>query len=527
MKTESRTETNRRAMESLVAEFQAKIERVRQGGGAERIERHRKSGRMFVRERIEHLLDPGAEFLELGALAADGMYEGSAPSAGIVTGIGRVHGREVVVVANDATVKGGTYFPMTVKKHLRAQEVAIENRLPCVYLVDSGGAFLPLQAEVFPDRDHFGAIFYNQARMSGAGVYQVAAVLGPCTAGGAYVPAMSDEAVIVRNQGTIFLGGPPLVKAATGEDVTVEELGGADVHCRISGVADHYAQDDADALGIVRDIVRSLPPPRRRESRDADAEAPREDPSGLYGIIPVDARRGFDVRGVIRRIVDASEFQEFKALYGRTLVCGFARIDGHRVGIVANNGVLFSESALKGTHFVQLCCQRGVAIVFLQNVPGFMVGKQFEHRGITKDGAKLVHAVANAAVPKFTVIVGGSYGAGNYAMCGRAYRPRQLWMWPNAKISVMGAEQAAQVLLRVKLDGMRREGRDMTEQEQQAFVRPTVERYEREGDAYYSTARLWDDGVIDPVDTRKVLAIGLSAAMNRAPEETRFGVFRM
>ncbi len=527
MRTESQSETNRRAMETLVAELRAKLERVRQGGGDERIERHRQSGRMFVRERIEHLLDPGEAFLELGALAADGMYDGNAPSAGIVTGIARIHGREVVVVANDATVKGGTYFPMTVKKHLRAQEVAIENNLPCVYLVDSGGAFLPLQAEVFPDRDHFGAIFYNQARMSAAGVYQVAAVLGPCTAGGAYVPAMSDEAVIVKKQGTIFLGGPPLVKAATGEDVTAEELGGADVHCRISGVADHYAEDDADALVIVRDIFRSLPRPEKAGPRAADAEAPREDPSELYGIIPTDARRGFDVREVIRRIVDGSEFQEFKALYGRTVVCGFARIDGHPVGVLANNGVLFSESALKATHFVQLCCQRGVPIVFLQNVPGFMVGKQFEHRGITKDGAKMVHAVANAAVPKFTVIIGGSYGAGNYAMCGRAYRPRQLWMWPNAKISVMGAEQAAGVLLRVKLDGLRREGRDMTEQERKDFVRPTVERYEREGDAYYSTARLWDDGVIDPVDTRKVLAMGLSAAMNRAPVDTRFGVFRM
>lgn len=527
MKTKPYLETNRRAMETLVAELHRKLERVQQGGGVERIERHRKSGRMFVRERIEHLLDPGAEFLELGALAADGMYDGSAPSAGIVTGIGQIHRREVVVAANDATVKGGTYFPMTVKKHLRAQEVAFENHLPCVYLVDSGGAFLPLQAEVFPDRDHFGAIFYNQARMSAAGIYQVAAVMGSCTAGGAYVPAMSDEAVIVKNQGTIFLGGPPLVKAATGRDVTAEELGGADVHCRISGVADHYAKDDADALRIVRDIFRALPRPEKHGQRAVDPEAPREDPSELYEIIPADARRSFGVREVILRIVDRSEFQEFKALYGRTLVCGFARIDGYPVGILANNGVLFSESAFKGTHFVSLCCQRGVPIVFLQNVPGFMVGKQFEHRGITKDGAKMVNAVANAAVPKFTVIIGGSYGAGNYAMCGRAYRPRQLWMWPNAKISVMGGGQAAQVLLRVKMDAMRREGRDMTDEEQKDFIRPTFERYEQEGSAYYSTARLWDDGVIDPLDTRRVLAMGISAAMNREPEETRFGVFRM
>ena len=527
MKTNPHLETNRRVMETLVAELHMKLERVRQGGGVERIERHRKSGRMFVRERIEHLFDPGTEFLELGALAADGMYDGSAPSAGIVTGIGQIHGREVVVAANDATVKGGTYFPMTVKKHLRAQEVAFENHLPCVYLVDSGGAFLPLQAEVFPDRDHFGAIFYNQAHMSAAGIYQVAAVLGSCTAGGAYVPAMSDEAVIVKNQGTIFLGGPPLVKAATGRDVTAEELGGADVHCRISGVADHYAKDDADALRIVRDIFQSLPRPEKHGLRAVDPEAPREDPSELYEIIPTDTRRSFGVREVILRIVDRSEFQEFKALYGRTLVCGFARIEGYPVGILANNGVLFSESAFKGTHFVSLCCQRGVPIVFLQNVPGFMVGKQFEHRGITKDGAKMVNAVANAAVPKFTVIIGGSYGAGNYAMCGRAYRPRQLWMWPNAKISVMGGDQAAQVLLRVKMDRMRSEGRDMTDEEQKDFIRPTIERYKQEGNVYYSTARLWDDGVIDPLDTRRVLAVGISAAMSREPEETRFGVFRM
>jgi acetyl-CoA carboxylase carboxyltransferase component len=527
MTSDSQFAANRLAMEARVEELGRKLDRVRLGGGAELVERHRQRGKMFVRERIGHLMDPGAPFLELGALAADGLYDGDAPSAGIVTGIGRIHGRDTVVIANDATVKGGTYFPITVKKHLRAQEVAIENNLPCVYLVDSGGAFLPLQAEVFPDRDHFGAIFYNQARMSAAGLYQVAAVMGSCTAGGAYVPAMSDEAVIVKRQGTIFLGGPPLVKAATGEDVSAEDLGGAEVHCRISGVADHLAEDDADALGTVRDIFRSMVPTTKQRLQTSEPEDPAEDPGELYGIVPDDPRRSFDVRGVIRRIVDRSWFQEFKALYGRTLVCGFARIEGYTVGIIASNGVLFSESALKGTHFIALCCQRRVPIVFLQNVTGFMVGKQFEHRGITKDGAKMVNAVANAAVPKFTVIIGGSYGAGNYAMCGRAYRPRQLWMWPNARISVMGGDQAAQVLLRIKADRMRVEGKAMTPGHEEAFLRPTLEKYEREADAYYSTARLWDDGVIDPADTRRVLALGISASANRADEPTRFGVFRM
>ena len=527
MKTDSTFETNRHSMEDLVAQLRDKLAAVKKGGGEAALERHRRRGKMFVRDRIGTLLDPGAPFLELGALAADGMYDGAAPSAGIVTGIGMINGREIVVIANDATVKGGTYFPMTVKKHLRAQEVAMENSLPCVYLVDSGGAYLPLQAEVFPDRDHFGRIFHNQARMSAAGIYQVAAVLGSCTAGGAYVPAMSDEAIIVRNQGTIFLGGPPLVRAATGEEVTAEELGGADVHCRISGVADHYAADDADALRIVRDIFRSIPAPANRRPPTAGPEDPQEDPAGIYGAVPADPRRNFDVARILRGIVDGSWFQEFKALYGRTLICAFARIAGYPVGILANNGVLFSESALKGTHFIELCCQRGIPMVFLQNIMGFMVGKQFEHRGITKDGAKMVNAVANAAVPKFTVVIGGSFGAGNYAMCGRAYNPRQLWMWPNARISVMGGDQAASVLLRVRLDGMRAAGRDMTPEEQENFVRAITERYECEGNAYYSTARLWDDGVIDPADTRQVLSTGIAAAMNRPPEETRFGVFRM
>lgn len=514
-------------MEPLVEELREKLARVRQGGSKDAVEKHRSRGKLFVRERVDALMDPGAAFLELGTLAANGMYGGDAPSAGIVTGIGTIDGREAVVIANDATVKGGAYFPMTVKKHLRAQEVAMENRLACVYLVDSGGAFLPLQAEVFPDRDHFGRIFYNQAQMSAAGIYQVAAVMGSCTAGGAYVPAMSDEAVIVKDQGTIFLAGPPLVKAATGENVTTEELGGADVHCRISGVADHYAEDDSDALRIVRNIFRSMPPAHKRQFQVAEPEDPHEDPAELYGAVSADPRRSYDVHKIIRGIVDASWFQEFKALYAPTLICGFARISGYPVGIIANNGILFSESALKGTHFIQLCCQRGNPLVFLQNVSGFMVGKQFEHRGITKDGAKMVNAVASAAVPKFTVIIGGSYGAGNYAMCGRAYQPRQLWMWPNARISVMGGEQAASVLLQIKLDQLRARNEDMATEEQDEFLRPILERYQSEANAYFSTARLWDDGVIDPTETRNVLVLGISAAMNQFDEPTRFGVFRM
>jgi acetyl-CoA carboxylase carboxyltransferase component len=515
-------ETNREWMQQLVTELRGKLEGVKKGGGEAAVKRHKERGKMFVRDRIDALLDPDTPFLETSALAANGMYNDEAPAAGMVTGIGVIHGHQAVIVANDATVKGGTYFPMTVKKHLRAQEIALQNNLPCVYLVDSGGAFLPLQADVFPDREHFGRIFYNQATMSAAGIYQVAAVLGSCTAGGAYVPAMSDEAIIVRNQGTIFLGGPPLVKAATGEEVSAEELGGADVHCRISGVADHYAQNDSDAIRIVRDVFRSIPSPHRQSMQTAEPEDPHHDPAELYDIVPSDPRKGYDVREIISRIVDASFFQEFKALYGQTLVCGFARIWGYPVGILGNNGVLFSESALKATHFIELCCQRNIPLIFLQNITGYMVGKAAERGGIAKDGAKMVNAVANAAVPKFTVIIGGSYGAGNYGMCGRAYGPRQLWMWPNARISVMGGEQAARVLLQVKM-----EQKPMSEEEQKEFMRPTLEKYEREGNAYYSTARIWDDGVIDPVDTRMVLGLGISASTNKPAIETKFGVFRM
>jgi len=514
-------------MTELVAELRAKLERVKKGGGEAVVRRHKDRGKMFVRDRIEAVLDPETPFLEFSALAANGMYDDEAPSAGIVTGIGMIHGHRTVIVANDATVKGGTYFPITVKKHLRAQEIALQNRLACLYLVDSGGAFLPLQAEVFPDRDHFGRIFYNQARMSAEGLYQVAAVMGSCTAGGAYVPAMSDEAIIVRNQGTIFLGGPPLVKAATGEEVTAEELGGADVHCRISGVADHYAQNDADALRIVRDVFSSIPAPRRTSRQVAEPEDPHHDPDEIYDIVPQDPRKAYDVREVIYRIVDGSWFHEFKTLYAPTVICGFARIWGYPVGIIGNNGVLFSESALKATHFIELSAQRDIPLVFLQNITGFMVGKTFEHGGIAKDGAKMVNAVANAAVPKFTVIIGGSYGAGNYGMCGRAYGPRQLWMWPNARISVMGGEQAAQVLLQVKMDQLRSQGKEMSPDEQQDFMKPTLDKYAEEGNAYYSTARIWDDGIIDPTDTRMVLALGISAAMNAPSAETRFGVFRM
>ncbi len=514
-------------MTELVAQLRAKLEGVKKGGGEAVVRRHRDRGKMFVRDRIEAVIDPETPFLEFSALAANGMYDDEAPSAGIVTGIGMIHGHRTVIVANDATVKGGTYFPITVKKHLRAQEIALENRLACLYLVDSGGAFLPLQAEVFPDRDHFGRIFYNQARMSAKGLYQVAAVMGSCTAGGAYVPAMSDEAIIVRNQGTIFLGGPPLVRAATGEEVTAEELGGADVHCRISGVADHYAQNDADALRIVRDVFRSIPAPRRTSRQVAEPEDPHHDPDEIYDIVPQDPRKAYDVREVIYRIVDGSWFHEFKTLYAPTVICGFARIWGYPVGIIGNNGVLFSESALKATHFIELSAQRDIPLVFLQNITGFMVGKTFEHGGIAKDGAKMVNAVANAAVPKFTVIIGGSYGAGNYGMCGRAYGPRQLWMWPNARISVMGGEQAAQVLLQVKMDQLRSQGKEMSPDEQQDFMKPTLDKYAEEGNAYYSTARIWDDGIIDPADTRMVLALGISAAMNAPSAETRFGVFRM
>jgi len=510
---------------ALTADLRERLARVREGGGAAAVARHRKRGKMPARERIDRLADPLSGFLEFSPLAADAVYDDDTPSAGIITGIATVEGRQCVVIANDATVKGGAYYPLTVKKHLRAQEIAQQNNLTCIYLVDSGGAFLPKQDEVFPDRDHFGRIFYNQARMSAAGIAQIAAVMGSCTAGGAYVPAMSDETVIVAGYGTIFLGGPPLVQAATGEIVTAEELGGADVHTRISGVADHYANDDEHALAIVRSIVANLAPPPERSG--SNGEPPAYDPSELYGIVPRDARIGYDVREVIARLVDGSLFHEFKALYGTTLVCGFARIEGRTIGIVANNGILFSESALKGAHFIELCAQRGTPLLFLQNITGFMIGKEYENRGIAKDGAKLVTAVACADVPKFTVVIGGSFGAGNYGMCGRAYAPRQLWMWPNARISVMGGAQAAATLLTVRMESERGKNHGVSLEEQERFKAPILEKYEREGSPYYSSARLWDDGVIDPLDTRRVIALGLEAAAYAAPRATHFGVFRM
>ncbi|MBI3725151.1 methylcrotonoyl-CoA carboxylase [bacterium] len=519
---------NDRAMRALVAELRTKLEQVSEGGGPEARKKHEARGKVFVRERVRRLLDEGAPFLEFSPLAAHGLYDGDAPSAGIVTGIGPVRGRECVIVANDATVKGGTYYPLTVKKHLRAQEIARENRLPCIYLVDSGGAFLPLQADVFPDRDHFGRIFYNEAVMSSEGIPQIAVVLGSCTAGGAYVPAMADEAIIVKNQGTIFLGGPPLVKAATGEDVTAEELGGAAVHCKISGVTDHMADDDAHALELARDVVSTLAPTKNVPWEVAPVEEPLYPAEEIYGAIPTSTRKPYDVREVMARIVDGSRFHEFKALYATTVVTGFARIWGYPVGIIANNGVLFSDSALKATHFIELCAARRTPLVFLQNITGYMVGKKYEHGGIAKDGAKMVHAVATARVPKLTVIVGGSYGAGNYGMCGRAYQPRQLWMWPNARISVMGGEQAALVLLQVKQDQLKAAGKPLLDAKQaEDFMRPTLEKYEAEGNAFFSSARLWDDGVIDPKDTRRVLALGISAALNAPIPEPRFGVFRM
>ncbi len=521
-------QANREQMESSVRELRTRLAGVRSGGGQAAIDRHQDRGKMFVRGRIDRLIDPDSPFLEFSALAAWDCYENQAPAAGIVTGMVRVAGRECVLVANDATVKGGTYFPLTVKKHLRAQEIAAENGLPCIYLVDSGGAFLPMQADVFPDRDHFGRIFYNQARMSADGIPQVAVVMGSCTAGGAYVPAMSDETVIVRRQGTIFLAGPPLVKAATGEEVTSEDLGGADVHCRTSGVTDHYAVNDEDALALTRQIVEHFNERPKTSLKRGPIDEPRYDPAEVYGIIPKDTRHAYDVREIIARIVDGSRFHEFKALYGTTLITGFAHIWGYPVGIVANNGVLFSESALKATHFVEMCSQRGVPLVFLQNITGFMVGKQFEAGGIAKDGAKMVAAVSNAAVPKFTVIIGGSYGAGNYGMCGRSYGPRLLWMWPNARISVMGGEQAANVLLTVKKDQMARDGGDpMSADEEEAFKRPTLDKYAQESSAYYSTARLWDDGIIDPADTRMVLALGISASLNAPFPKRRPSLFRM
>ncbi len=519
---------NRDAMDALVKRLRDEIERIRQGGSAAARQLHVERGKLLVRDRVKKLLDPGSPFLELSPLAAFGMYDGGSPSASIITGIGRIHGRETVVVANDATVKGGTYFPMTVKKHLRAQQIAIENQLPCVYLVDSGGAFLPLQAEIFPDQDHFGRIFYNQARMSALGLAQVAIVMGSCTAGGAYVPAMCDENVIVRGQGTIFLAGPPLVRAATGEEVSAEDLGGGDVHTRLSGVSDHLADDDEHALQIARAIFENLGRRAAAAIEQDTPEDPHYDPAELYGIIPADTRRPYDVREVIARLVDGSRMHEFKARYATSVVTGFVRIYGYPVGIIANNGVLFSESALKATHFIELCCARRIPLLFLQNITGFIVGKRYEQGGIAKDGAKMVNAVANAQVPKFTVIIGASNGAGNYGMCGRAYSPRLLFMWPNARISVMGGEQAANTLLTVKLDQLKREGATMTDSEQKEFIRPTLEKYEIESSVYYSSARLWDDGVLDPAETRAALALGIAASMN-APisEHPGFGVFRM
>jgi len=537
-------------MRELVDELRERLARVREGGSPAAREKHIARGKLLARDRVDRLLDPGSPFLELSPLAAIGMYDDAVPAAGIVTGIGRISGRECVVVANDATVKGGTYYPMTVKKHLRAQQVAADNHLPCVYLVDSGGAFLPMQDEVFPDRVHFGRIFYNQAPLSARGIPQIAAVMGSCTAGGAYVPAMSDESVIVRDEGTIFLGGPPLVKAATGEVVTAEELGGGDVHARTSGVVDHLAADDAEALSIVRSIVGTLervggaaggrtPPgagyPSLSQLPSASAlsappaapEEPVEDPSELYDIVPTDSRTPYDVREVIRRIVDGSRLHEFKALYGETLVCGFARVWGYPVAVLANNGILFSESALKGAHFIELANARGIPLVFLQNITGFMVGREYENRGIAKDGAKLVTAVSCSVVPKFTVVIGGSFGAGNYGMCGRAYDPRFLWMWPNARISVMGGEQAASVLATVRRDGLEARGESWSDEDEEAFKAPIRDQYETQGSPYYSTARLWDDGLIDPADTRRVLGLGLAAAANAPIPEPSYGIWRM
>ncbi|HJT17709.1 MAG TPA: carboxyl transferase domain-containing protein [Thermoanaerobaculia bacterium] len=518
---------NRERMQSLLDELHRRIDEARQGGGDKYMARHREQGKMPVRDRIAALLDPNTPFLELSPLAANEMYDGEAPGAGIVTGVGRVQQRECLIIGNDATVKGGTYFPMTVKKHLRAQEIAMQNNLPCIYLVDSGGAFLPLQADVFPDREHFGRIFYNQAVMSAREIPQISAVMGWSTAGGAYVPAMSDEAVIVKGTGAIFLGGPPLVRAATGEVVTTEELGGADVHTRVSGVADHFAEDDEDAIAIVRNIVENLRLQKREPETRVDPEEPLLDPQELYGVIPSDVRKTYDVHEVIARVVDGSRFQPFKERYATTIVTGFARIYGYEVGILANNGVLFSESALKATHFIELCNQRRIPLVFLQNITGFMVGKQYERGGIAKDGAKMVHAVANSTVPKLTVIIGGSFGAGNYGMCGRAYSPRFLWMWPNARISVMGGEQAAGVLTTVKRDQLAREGKQLSPEEERAIADPVLQKYESEGSPYYSTARLWDDGIIDPAETRNYLGLALSISYNAPIEEPRFGVFRM
>lgn len=520
-------QANRTALQAQVDTLRERVALTAQGGSEAARARHTGRGKLLARERIDTLLDPGAPFLELAPLAAHGMYEDQVPCAGVVGGIGRVQGRECVILANDATVKGGTYYPMTVKKHLRAQEIARENHLPCLYLVDSGGAFLPMQDQVFPDREHFGRIFYNQAQLSAAGIPQIACVMGSCTAGGAYVPAMSDETIIVQGQGTIFLGGPPLVKAATGEVVTAEDLGGADVHTRLSGVADHLAENDHHALALLREIVGHLGPRRPPALAPQAVEAPRYDPAELYGVIPADTRKPYDVREVIARIVDGSRLDEFKARYGTTLVTGFAHVHGYPVGIVANNGILFSESALKGAHFVELCSQRGIPLVFLQNITGFMVGRAYENGGIAKDGAKLVTAVATTAVPKFTVLIGGSYGAGNYGMCGRAYSPRFLWSWPNSRISVMGGEQAASVLATVRRDGLETQGKAWSTEDEDAFKQPIREQFEAQSDPYYASARLWDDGIVDPAQTRRLLGLGLAAAAHAPIPDTRFGVFRM
>ena len=518
---------NAAALKCQVDEFKRRLAEVKKGGPPSALEKHKARGKLTARERLDLLFDRNTPFLEFSSLAAYGMYDNEAPGAGMITGVGTVYGKEVLVVANDATVKGGTYFPETIKKHIRAQEIALENRLPCVYVVDSGGIFLPLQVGTFPDKEHFGRIFYNQARLSALGISQISVVMGSCTAGGAYVPAMSDETVIVKEQGTIFIGGPPLVKAATGVDVTPEELGGADVHCRISGVSDHYALNDRHAIEITRNVVQNLPAPQKFPLDVVEPEDPFYDPQELYGVIPKDLRKPFDMREVIARIVDGSRFHEFKELYGPTLVCGYAHVMGYPVGIVANNGVLFSESSQKGAHFVSMCAVRKIPLVFLQNITGFIVGKQYEHGGIAKDGAKMVHAVANAQMPRFTLIIGGSYGAGNYAMCGRGYSPRLLWMWPNAKIAVMGGEQAASVLLTVKMEGLKAKGKTMSEEEQEKFKAPILARYEEESSAYYSSSRMWDDGIVDPLDTRAALGLGISMALNAPIPEHRFGVFRM
>jgi 3-methylcrotonyl-CoA carboxylase beta subunit len=518
---------NAAAMRALVADLRQKLTEVARGGSEEARQRHVLRGKLLPRERVNALLDPGTPFLELCQLAAYNMYGGDVPAASVVTGIGRVSDQECMIVANDATVKGGTYYPMTVKKHLRAQEIAEANHLPCIYLVDSGGAFLPLQDEVFPDRDHFGRIFYNQANMSAKGIPQIAVVMGSCTAGGAYVPAMSDETIIVKNQGTIFLGGPPLVKAATGEEVSAEDLGGADVHTRLSGVADHFAENDSHALYLARQVVANLGLTKPMQLKTASPEEPLYDAAEIYGVVPSDTRKPYDVREVIARVVDGSRLDEFKSRYGNTLVAGFAHIHGYPVGIVANNGILFAESAQKGAHFIELCAQRGIPLLFLQNITGFMVGRKYENQGIAKDGAKMVTAVACARVPKFTVLIGGSFGAGNYGMCGRAYSPRFLWMWPNARISVMGGEQAASVLATVRRDGLETQGKEWPKHEEEKFKAPIRQQYETQGHPYYATARLWDDGIIDPMDMRRVLALGISASLNAPVDKTTFGVFRM